>query len=153
MVFSAFSTVQVSDLVGKVDRGSVMKCWHVDATAGLCRCNLNTSYRSCPVYYHHRYCYDPHLVVTLDTFACIFLCNTCIDDGWMVGEKGRDLTRSTDRKIQNATWQHKNATKNFDYTTIADRLRTVSWGNESLPTCEVKQVYGIPTFPLTAKAL
>ena len=25
----------------------------------------------------------------------------------------------------------KNATKNFDYTTIADRLRTVSWGNDS----------------------
>ena len=28
----------------------------------------------------------------------------------------------------------KNATKNFDYTTIADRLRTVSWGNDSHPT-------------------
>ena len=27
----------------------------------------------------------------------------------------------------------KNATKNFDYTTIADRLRTVSWGNDSHP--------------------
>ena len=45
-------------------------------------------------------------------------------------EKGRDLTQSYDknpythRKIQKATWQHKNATKNFDYTTIADRLRT-----------------------------
>ena len=41
-------------------------------------------------------------------------------------EKGGDLTQSydkspyTDRKIQNATWKHKNATKNFDYTTIAD---------------------------------
>ena len=31
-------------------------------------------------------------------------------------------------KIQKATRQHKNATKNFDYTTIADRLRTVSLG-------------------------
>ena len=31
--------------------------------------------------------------------------------------------------------------QNFDYTTIADRLRTVSWSNE------------IPTFPLTAKAV
>ena len=47
-------------------------------------------------------------------------------------EKGRDLTQSCDknpythRTIQKATWQHKNATKNFDYTTIADRLRTVS---------------------------
>ena len=47
-------------------------------------------------------------------------------------EKGRDLTKSCDkslyshRKVQKVTWQHKNATKNFDYTTIADRLRTVS---------------------------
>ena len=27
----------------------------------------------------------------------------------------------------------KNATKNFDYTTIADRLMTVSWSNSSQP--------------------
>ena len=47
----------------------------------------------------------------------------------------------------------KNATKNFDYTTIADRLRTVSWGNDSHPTGVVKPVYGIPTFPITTKAL
>ena len=46
----------------------------------------------------------------------------------LLWEKGRDLTQSygkspiTDRKIQKAMWQHKNATKNFDYTTIADRL-------------------------------
>ena len=26
--------------------------------------------------------------------------------------------------------QHTNATKNFDYTTIADRLSTVSWSNK-----------------------
>ena len=56
-------------------------------------------------------------------------------------------------KIQNATRQHKHATKNFDYTTIADRLRTVSWSNDSHPTGVVKPVYGIPTFPLTAKAV
>ena len=47
-------------------------------------------------------------------------------------EKGRDLTQScdkspyTNRKVQRATGQHKNATKNFDYTTVADRLRKVS---------------------------
>ena len=47
-------------------------------------------------------------------------------------EKGRDLTQSYDkspythRKIQKGMWQHKNATKNFNYTTIADLLRTVS---------------------------
>ena len=28
----------------------------------------------------------------------------------------------------------QNATKNFDYTTIAHRLRTVSWRNNSHPT-------------------
>ena len=38
-----------------------------------------------------------------------------------------------DRKIQKASWQHKNAIKNFDYTTIADRLRTASLGNDSHP--------------------
>ena len=51
-------------------------------------------------------------------------------------EQGRDLTRSydklpyTNRKIQNAKWQHKNATKNLDYTTVADRLRTVMLCNQ-----------------------
>ena len=43
--------------------------------------------------------------------------------------------------------------KNFDYTTIADRLRTVSWSNDSYQTGAVKPVYGIPTFPLTAKVV
>ena len=35
--------------------------------------------------------------------------------------------------------QHKNSTKNFDYTTIADRLRTVSWSNNSHPTGVVNE--------------
>ena len=48
--------------------------------------------------------------------------------------------------------QHTNATKNFDYTTIADRLRTVSW-SKSHPTGVVKPVNGYPTFPLTEKAV
>ena len=57
---------------------------------------------------------------------------------WRV--KWRDLTQSSDkspyihRKIQKAKLQYKNATKHFDYTMIADRLRTVSWGNDSHPT-------------------
>ena len=61
-----------------------------------------------------------------------------------IKRKGIDLTQSydespyNDRKIQKATWQHKNATKNFDYTTIPDRLRTVSWGNDSHLTGVVK---------------
>ena len=45
----------------------------------------------------------------------------------------------------------KTRAKNFYYTTIADRLRTVSWGNDSHPTGVVQPVYGIPTFPLTTK--
>ena len=73
--------------------------------------------------------------------------------------KERDLTPFYDespythRQIQKATWQQKNSTKNFDYTTIADRLRTVSWSSDSHQTVVVKPAYGIPTFPLTAKAV
>ena len=64
--------------------------------------------------------------------------NTVLKCLWR--EKGRDLTKSYDkspfthRTLRKATWQHKNATKNFDYTTIADRLRTVIKGNDSHPT-------------------
>ena len=47
----------------------------------------------------------------------------------------------------------QNATKRFDYTTIADRLRTISWSNERYPNGVVKAVYGIPTFPLTTQAV
>ena len=47
----------------------------------------------------------------------------------------------------------KNATKNLDYTTIADRLRTVSWSNNCHHTGVVKPVYELLTFPLTAKAV
>ena len=42
-------------------------------------------------------------------------------------EKGRDLTQSCDKSPytprKKAAWQHKNATKNFDYTTIVDRMK------------------------------
>ena len=48
---------------------------------------------------------------------------------------------------------NKNAIKNFGYTTITDQLRTVSWGKDSHPTGVVKPVNGIPTFPLTTKAV
>ena len=41
----------------------------------------------------------------------------------------------------------KNVTKKFDYTAIAKRLRTVSWGNYSHPTGVVNLFTG-PTFPL-----
>ena len=72
-------------------------------------------------------------------------------------EKGQDLTQSydkspcTNRPLQKVTTHKRN--KNVDYTTIAGRFRTVSWSNNNYPTGEVKPVYGIPTFPLTAKAV
>ena len=44
-------------------------------------------------------------------------------------------------------------TENFDYTTITDRLRTVSWSYKSHQTGVIKAVYVILTFPLTAIAV
>ena len=35
----------------------------------------------------------------------------------------------------------KNATQNFDYTTIENRLRAISWSNTSHPTGMVRQAY------------
>ena len=46
----------------------------------------------------------------------------------------------TPTECSNTKGQHKNATKNFDYTTIADRLRTVGWTNNSHQTGVVKPV-------------
>ena len=46
----------------------------------------------------------------------------------------------------------KTATKNFDYTTIADRLRTVSWGNDSHPTGVVKTGLRDPDIPTNRKS-
>ena len=61
-----------------------------------------------------------------------------------ISRKGRDLSQSYDQNsyiqstIQTATCQYKNVTKNCDYTTIADRLTTVSWSNDSYPTGVIK---------------
>ena len=73
-------------------------------------------------------------------------------------EKGRDLTQSydkaptpTENPKSNLITQKRH--QNFDYTTIADRLRTVSWGNHSHTTGVVKPVNGIPTLPLTTTVL
>ena len=46
-----------------------------------------------------------------------------------------------------ATRQHKDVTKKFDYTAIADRLKAVRWSNYSHPTDVVNRFTG-PTFPL-----
>ena len=43
--------------------------------------------------------------------------------------------------------------QNFDYTMIADLLRTVSLSNDGHTTGVVKPVYGIQNFPLTAKSV
>ena len=56
----------------------------------------------------------------------------------------------TEKSKKQSKLQHKNVTKSFDYTTIADRLRTVSFSNNSHQTGVVKPVYRILTFPLTA---
>ena len=57
-------------------------------------------------------------------------------------------TETAKKQIDN-TKRHKN----FYYTAIADRLKTVSLRGDSHPAGMVKQVYGIPTFPITAKAV
>ena len=58
------------------------------------------------------------------------------------------------RKIKTATSKHETATNNVKYTvTIVDRLMAVNWSNKSHPTGVVKPVYGIQTFPLTAKVV
>ena len=74
----------------------------------------------------------------------------------MYEEKKNDISLSPMTKApiptENSTtnWQHKNTNKNFDYTTIADGLWTVSLSNNSHPSGVVKPVYENPTFPLTA---
>ena len=57
----------------------------------------------------------------------------------LLREKGRDLTQSNDKSpytsriVKRAKWQHKQRHKKIDYTTVADRLRTVSWSNYGHP--------------------
>ena len=78
---------------------------------------------------------------------------------FIMREKGKDLTQSYDksqytkRKIQKPTWQYKNVTKNFDYTTIADRLTTISWSNNSSFIGVVKPVDEHSTFQITTTAV
>ena len=92
----------------------------------------------------------------INQFACI----CTISLSWTLPEKKEDIWLSPMTKAPTPTEKSKkqrdnikNATKNFDYTTIADRLRTVSWSNDSYTTGAVKPVYGIPIFPLTTKAV
>ena len=64
--------------------------------------------------------------------------------------KNKKIKKTSKRYDEN---KHKNATKNSDNITIADRFRTGSWSKDSQPTDVVKLVSGIPTFPLTTKAV
>ena len=64
-----------------------------------------------------------------------------------------DKSPYTKRNVKMEKWQHKQHHKKFDYTAIADRLRTVSWSNYSHQTGMVKPVYERPTFPLTTTAM
>ena len=53
-------------------------------------------------------------------------------------------TKKKQTNKQTHKWENKNAIKKYDFTTLPDRLRTVSWNNYSHPTDTVKQVYGYP---------
>ena len=48
-----------------------------------------------------------------------------------------DTPKDKPKKQRDNTKSHQN----FDYTTIADRLRTVSWSNNSHPTGVIKPVF------------
>ena len=67
-------------------------------------------------------------------------------------EKGRDPTHSYDKSLiptdnsKKQSAKKKSHQKLLLYTTIADRLRTDSWRNDSYATGVVKPVYGMPTF-------
>ena len=55
------------------------------------------------------------------------------------------------QKIKKRTTSKRH--QNFDYKTIADRLRTVSWRNNKHPTGIIKPVNGYPTFPPTTEEM
>ena len=63
--------------------------------------------------------------------------------------KARTLKEKSKKQRDNI----KYANRNFDYTTIAERLWTVSWRNSCHPTGVVKLVYERSTVPLTATAV
>ena len=63
--------------------------------------------------------------------------------------KAPTLTEKSKRQRDNI----KDATKNFDFSAIADRPRTVSWTNSSHSTGVVKPVSERSTFSLTETAV
>ena len=80
------------------------------------------------------------------TIGMYYIARPLLVIGGQSREKGRDLTQSYDkslythRKIQKATWQHKNATKNL----ITQRLRTDLGFNQDLFSYSFNSDKGLP---------
>ena len=73
----------------------------------------------------------------------------CNDDG-PLREKGSDLTQLHDKrpKTMQIKITYTDATKTFDFTMITDRVRTVSWRDNSHATGVVNVGFKGSTFPL-----
>ena len=93
------------------------------------------------------------VTVTVHQFNCIshLLKWTC-DLPQLQQEKKEEIWLSPMTKAPTPTEMSKgqsdntnNATKKFDYTAVADRLRTVSWSNYSHPTGVVNRFTGPPS--------
>ena len=65
-------------------------------------------------------------------------------------EQGRTLHPQKNPNSNMTAQNHHHKLRN---TTIADRLKTVSWSNDRYYTGVIEPVYGIPTFQLTEKAV
>ena len=70
-----------------------------------------------------------------DTVVSPAKCNTMYKRKRKISDwvKWQKKTLTPTKKSNKEKWQHKRATKNFDYTTIADDIRTVSWSDDSHP--------------------
>ena len=64
-----------------------------------------------------------------------------------------DKSPHTNEKLQKSKTTTQIRHQKLDYTTIANRLRTVSWSNNIHQNGVVKPDNEIPTFRLTAKAV
>ena len=72
------------------------------------------------------------------------------EDIWL-GFMTKTLKPTENSKQSKVTTQKRH--QKFDYTAIADGLRTVSWRKDRHVTGVVKQIYVISIFPLTGKAV
>ena len=86
-------------------------------------------------------------IVTCFIFVYVYVVNIAVSN-----EKKEEIWLSPMTKAHTPTEMSKgqsdninNATKKFDYTAVADRLRTVSWSNYSHPTGVVNRFTGPPS--------